>query len=593
MSESAASNQALGEESKPKPFQYLADEIAFIDCPRQQLRLLIEGAIEMPGVRLQEFTGVARRTISETLAAAYRAKGDRFLEELAGSFRLAIWDDKKQKLLVAVDPFATKPVYYSCANGTLYFAPRFSRLAGVSGISNTIDPNILYFYLNHSFIPAPFSVYRDVHRLEPGQYLSWHNNALTVQPYWDLEYEEDFDMSLDGAANLVRASVERSISSNLQAQPIDFSKVGAFLSGGTDSSTIVGLMTKTSGQRIKTFSVGFAEEQYNEIEYARVAAARYNSEAHEYFVSADEALSVLPGLAAQFDEPFGNSSAVPTYFCLRMAKDAGVDFMFAGDGGDEIFGGNTRYVAEKYFIPFDILPNWLQRIGSRAASMLPWIYPLSKIRRYIERASEGNPKRFFHYQTYLSDQAEDFFVDDFVKEIERDFVLYMPRNHYEKVQKIASLNRLLYMDMKMCIADNDLFKVNQMASASGVRVCYPFLDRDLAVLTGKIPAAFKVKGLQKRFVFKKAFQDLLPEEILRKTKHGFGLPIARWLRSHSGFRELVRSLLLDQMSLQRGIVKPKAIEDLLDKHDKEKSDFYGTFIWNLMMLELWFRNSGK
>ena len=166
----------------------------------------------------------------------------------------------------------------------------------------------------------------------------------------------------------------------------------------------------------------------------------------------------------------------------------------------------------------------------------------------------------------------------------------MPQLHYQKAIAAAPLNRLLYMDLKMCIADNDLFKVNRMAEGLGVKVCYPYLDRELAELTGRIPAGFKLKGFQKRYIFKKAFENLLPQEILQKKKHGFGLPVARWLRSHAGFRDLARSLLLDNSALQRDYFRRNALEDLLRQHDAEESDFYGTFIWNAMMLELWHRN---
>jgi asparagine synthase (glutamine-hydrolysing) len=167
----------------------------------------------------------------------------------------------------------------------------------------------------------------------------------------------------------------------------------------------------------------------------------------------------------------------------------------------------------------------------------------------------------------------------------------MPQFHYQNAIAAAPLNRLLYMDLKMCIADNDLFKVNRMAEALGVKVCYPYLDRDLAELTGRIPASFKLKGFQKRYIFKKAFATLLPQEILKKRKHGFGLPIARWLRSHASFKELARSLLLDPSALHMAYFRREALENLLRKHDAEESDFYGTFIWNLMMLELWYKNS--
>jgi asparagine synthase (glutamine-hydrolysing) len=579
-----SSNQPLA------TFQVLGAEGIFSQWSGGEVRVCFEGAIQIEGGPLASVDGPASQSVAENLLQSYRAKGEQFLKDVGGTFRLALWDSPKQKLLVAVDPFATRPLYYARANGMLLFAPRISWIAARPDISAQIDPNVLYFYLNHSFIPAPFTAYREIRRLEPGQYLCWQNDRLTVQQYWDIQYDEDFNLTVDIASELVRSTVERSVRSYLGAQTCGNQEIGTFLSGGTDSSTLVGLMAKVTGARVKTFSVGFAEERYNEIEYARIAAARYDAEAHEYFVTPEEAFSALPLLAAEFDEPFGNSSAIPTYFCLRMAKDAGVNVMFAGDGGDELFGGNERYLAEKYFLPFDILPSPLQALTARVAGFLPQVYPLGKIRRYIERASEPNPKRFFHYHIFLSEHADEFFTRDFRADIERDFALQMPQHHYQRVGPAAPLNRLLYMDLKMCIADNDLFKVNQMAAAADVNVFYPYLDRTLAELTGRIPAKFKVRGLQKRYIFKKAFQKLLPQEILKKKKHGFGLPIARWLRTHPGFRELARSLLLDSSSSQRIVFQPRAVEELFRKHDEEKSDFYGTFIWNLMMLELWQRN---
>jgi asparagine synthase (glutamine-hydrolysing) len=586
----AVTDSRAGLAPNASTFRAIGTNAGLTDWPGEEIQFFLEGTIQINGDPLLDTDGPAREILVQALLQRYRAKGEEFLKDLAGSFRLAVWDSVKQKLVIAVDPFATRPLYYTRCKGVLSFAPRISCLSALPEVSKEIDPNVLCFYLNHSFVPAPFTVYREIRRLEPGQYLCWQDGALTVRQYWDLRYDEDFSLTVDAASELIRSTVEGSVRSYLEAQTCGLQHVGAFLSGGTDSSTLVGLMTKVAGDRTKTFSVGFAEERYNEIQYARIAAARYNAEAHEYFVSADEALNALPLLATQFDEPFGNSSAIPTYFCLRMAKEAGVTLMFAGDGGDELFGGNERYVAEKHFLPFDILPGPLRALTTRTAALLPTVYPLGKIRRYIERASEANPKRFFHYQIFLSEHADEFFTQDFMSKLERDFILRIPRDHYQKVSRAAPLNRLLYMDLKMCIADNDLFKVNQMATAAGVNVCYPYLDRNLAELTGKIPAAFKLKGLQKRYIFKKAFDKLLPDEILQKKKHGFGLPIARWLRQHPGFRELTRSLLLDRSSWLRDIFRSDSLEDLLRKHDEEQSDFYGTFIWNAMMLELWQRN---
>jgi asparagine synthase (glutamine-hydrolysing) len=570
-------------------FRAIGFEANFTASPNKEIWVLLDGSIQIADGPLKNASGSAGKAIVEALSEQYQSKGEEFLQELSGSFRLALWDGKHQKLLVAVDPFATRPLYF-LRSATLFFAPRISYFSAIPDASREIDPNVLFFYLNHSFVPAPRTVFPDVSRLEPGCYLHWQGGRLGVHQYWDIQYDEDSSLTEKSASELIRSEVERSLQSYVEAQLSSQGKVGAFLSGGTDSSTLVGLMTKVLGDRVKTFSVGFAEERYNEIEYARIAAARYNAEAHEYFVNADEALAVLPMLAAEFDEPFGNSSAIPTYFCLRMAKENGVTVMVAGDGGDELFAGNERYLAEKYFLPFDVLPTSLKTMTTQMSGLLPATYPFGKVRRYIERASEPNPKRFFHYQIYLSKHVDEFLTPEFKNSIDLDFPLSIPQHHYHKVRTTELLNRLLYMDLKMCIADNDLFKNNRMAEASGIDVCYPFLDRKLAEMTGKIPAALKLKRQEKRYIFKKAFKTLLPEEILGKQKHGFGLPIARWLRTHPGFRELARSLMLDKESLQRGYFKRNALENLLDQHDQEKSDFYASFIWNFMMLELWHRN---
>jgi asparagine synthase (glutamine-hydrolysing) len=573
-----------------RPFLALAADEFSAEFAGGEIELCVEGYLGFDGGSLKDVNGPDREVVLTMLLERYRRKAEAFFEDLSGSFRLALWDTEKRKLLVAVDPFATRPLYYSSIGGVLVFAPRLSCFSIVPGASKDLDLSVLSFYLNHSFIPAPFTIYRGICRLEPGSYLCWQDGRLTSRQYWDIRYEEDFGLSEDEAASLIRGALEQSVRTYLEVQSYGRAEVGAFLSGGTDSSTLVGLMTELSGERINTFSVGFSEERYNEIEYARIAVARYNANAHECFVSADQALEALPSLAAQFDEPFGNSSAVPTYFCLRMARESGATVLFAGDGGDELFGGNERYLAEKYFLPFDILPRFLRESSIALAAMLPHFYPFGKIRRYIERASQPNPDRFFHYQTFLSDNADDFFTEEFTRNSQRDFPLKIPREHYQKVAGAAPLNRLLYMDLKMCIADNDLFKVNQMGTAAGVKICYPYLDRKLAELTGKIPARMKLKGSEKRYIFKRAFRTLLPEEILRKTKHGFGLPIARWLRTHKGFKELARAILLERSALHMAHFGRDALEKLLHAHDNEQSDFYGTFIWNIMMLELWHRN---
>jgi asparagine synthase (glutamine-hydrolysing) len=527
---------------------------------------------------------------ADRLMNLYKREGAGFLKRLRGSFALALWDAPTRRLILAVDPFATRSLYYWSGGDDIAFAPRISCFSKHIDIPKEIDPNIIYFYLNHSFVPGPFTIYRHVKRLEPGQCLVWEEGRVSLQQYWDMTYSEERNAGEEAMCKYLRATVEESIRFHLRYLDRQPSERGAFLSGGTDSSTVVGLLSQITQQRVNTFSVGFEEERYNEIYYARIAASHFRGEAHECFVRPDEALDAISLIAREYDEPFGNSSAIPTYFCLKMAREAGIKSMFAGDGGDELFGGNERYLTEKMFTLYHVIPSWIRWGTDLMAEALPMVTPWRKVRNYIHKANQFVPDRVFCYQLYFRDHASEYFTDEFRNIIDFDFPIRIPRQHYERIGNVSPLNRLLYMDLKMAIADNDLFKVNRMAEGLGIQVCYPYLDTHVADMSGTIPAELKLKRWTKRYIFKKAFGDLLPKEILTKTKHGFGLPTGDWLRTHTGFRDLARSLLLDSRSNQRGYFKRKALEDLLDKHDEESSGYYGSQIWNFMMLELWHRS---
>jgi asparagine synthase (glutamine-hydrolysing) len=556
---------------------------------KQRLSLFVDGFVDVDegavkaGSRDEE--GFVDRVMN-----IYKLEGTGFLKRLRGSFALALWDASGQRLILAVDPFASRSLYFWSNLDKLAFAPRISCFSKHADIPKEIDPNIIYFYLNHSFVPAPFTIYRHINRLEPGQCLVWEDGRISLQRYWDMTYVEERDVGEEATCEHLRATVEESIRFHLHHLDCQPAERGAFLSGGTDSSTLVGLLSRITQERVNAFSVGFEEERYNEIYYARIAASHFRSEAHEYFVHPDEALDTISLIAQGYDEPFGNSSAIPTYFCLKMAREAGVKTMFAGDGGDELFGGNERYLTEKVFTLYHAIPSWIRRRTDLAAHVLPMVNPWRKVRNYIHKANQAVPDRFFCYQLYFRDHAAEYFTDEFQSAIDLEFPIRIPRQHYERIGDVSPLNRLLYMDLKLAIADNDLFKVNRIAEGLGIQVCYPYLDTHVASMSGTIPAELKLKKWTKRYIFKKAFGDLLPKEILTKTKHGFGLPTGDWLRTHGGFRDLARSLLLDSRSNRRGYFKRKALEELLEKHDGEASSYYGSHIWNFMMLELWHRN---
>ena len=562
---------------------------SFVD---HELHLVLNGFAAPDGAR----NGMNDSRNSESSGAAitniYRQKGNEFVNYLRGSFALALWDERQRRLLLATDHFGTRPIYYGLANERIAFAPRISAFASAPEMRQVIEPNSVYFYLNHSFIPAPFTIFKNIQRLEPGHVLEWANRRSNVRRYWDMAYPEEPNLSESAAADLLRDSLEKSVQFSFSGGSVGTAQVGAFLSGGTDSSTLVGLMTKSRTKPTNTFSVGFEEEAYNEIHYARIAAKHFRSIAHEHIVRPDEALNAMSELATAYDEPFGNSSAIPTYFCVKMAKEAGIRILFAGDGGDELFGGNERYITEKVFSIYHQVPWILRGVLDCAAESIPAFYPWRKVKNYVRKANQPAVDRFFAYQLFYRDHAAEYLADDFRASLEHDFPIDVARRHYLRAGDISPLNRLLYVDLKLAVSDNDLFKVNRMAETQGMEVRYPYLDPCVGIASGKIPAGFKVKGWSKRYIFKKAFANFLPEQILRKKKHGFGLPTGDWLRGHSGFRDLARSLLLDSRSLQRGYFQRPALERLLKAHDEERNGYFGSHIWNFMMLELWHRTHG-
>lgn len=524
-----------------------------------------------------------------SLIDLYNREGSAFARCLRGSFAIVLWDSPKQKLILATDHFGTRPIYYWLGNNQIAFAPRISGMTATGEINKIIEPDSLYFYLNHSFIAAPFTIYKDIYRLEPGHTLEWNNRRGTIRRYWDMVYLENPVLDENSAAERLRESLDDSVKCALSSGLVATEEVGAFLSGGTDSSTLVGLMGQSTSSSIKSFSVGFQEEAYNELYYARIAASHFKSNSHEYLVRPEDALAAMSELSATFDEPFGNSSAIPTYFCLKMANEAGVKIMFAGDGGDELFGGNERYITEKIFSLYHEVPRPIRGLLDCGAEMLPDCYPWRKVKNYVRKANQPAVDRFFAYQLYFRDHATEFLTDEFKASLEMNFPIEVARQHYRRAGEINPLNRLLYLDLKMAVADNDLFKVNRTAERFGIQIRYPYLDPFVGIVSGQIPANLKVKGWSKRYIFKRAFAHLLPAEIIAKKKHGFGLPTGDWLRHHRGYKEFARSLLLDSRSIQRGYFRQAAIEGLLKTHDEERSGYFGAHIWNFMMLELWHR----
>jgi asparagine synthase (glutamine-hydrolysing) len=526
------------------------------------------------------------------LEDAYRRDGFRFLAGLRGAFALALWWPGSRRLLLAADRFGIRRLYYAATPEGVAFGTRVSVPLALPGTTRAVDTEAVYSYLNFSTIPAPQTIYRAVRRLPPGHFLEWEDGRLRVEPYWEMRYTERAVSRASASASL-RRHTEEAVGDALSGA--DPKHTGAFLSGGTDSSTVVGLMTRLTGERVNAFSIGFHEARYDELQYAELTARHFDAAHYTRVVTADDAFGCLPEVLEAYDEPFGDNSALPSFLCARLARETGMRLLLAGDGGDEIFGGNDRYRREQVLARYHLIPGAIRHrlIEPILSAVTPGRMDLlGKAQRYVGRASLPNPDRFFSTEFFIARERLRLLHPDFLAAVTPDGPVQIARRHFAAVTARSELNRLLYVDLRIAIGDNDLFKVTRMAELAGIAVRFPMLDPRLVEFTATLPGWHKVRGTEKRYLFKRAFSTLLPAATLTKVKHGFGLPISGWLRSHGPFRELARDTLLSRQSRERGYFMPGVMEELFRLHEDDRTPFYGDLLWSLLMLELWHRHHG-
>jgi len=534
---------------------------------------------------LQARTGAASPACM--LRELHRREGTGFPARLRGAFAVALWLPAERRLLLVTDRFGLRRLYYSVTTDGVAFSSRARGPLALPGTSRELEPDAIYASMNFGTVPAPQTMYRAVRRLPPGHALVWKDGRATVERYWDMAYPER-RITRAAAAQAVLHRTGEAVREALHGS--DPKHTGAFLSGGTDSSTIVGLMSRLNGERVNAFSIGFHEDRYNELAYAELAVRHFDAAHYTQLVTADDAFVCLPDLVEAYDEPFGNNSVIPTYLCARLARETGMRLLLAGDGGDEIFGGNDRYRRERILARYGLIPTPFRRgLIEPLLRVLPsaGLNLVGKAQRYVERASLPNPDRFYASEFFVAQQRARLLHPDFLAAITGDWPLEVARSHYRAVRASSELNRLLYVDLKITLGDNDLFKVTRTAELAGIAVRFPMLDHALVEFTGTLPARYKVRGTEMRHLFKRAFANLLPHQILTKVKHGFGLPASDWLKTHRGFRELARDTLLSERCCARGYFAPGALQWLFGLHDADRTPYYGDMLWNLLMLELW------
>jgi asparagine synthase (glutamine-hydrolysing) len=521
------------------------------------------------------------------LAALYARHGSGFVEKLRGGFAVILWDIVERRLFAAIDGFGIKRLAWYDDEHVMMIATRADALRAGTGRLR-INPRAIANVLNFSANLAPETIFEGVHRLLPGNTLTASTAGTRTDSYWDLSYGGASGASEAALSRELEAVMERSVTSHCAGVPR--SALGGFLSGGTDSSTVIGLMTRAAGEPVNAFSIGFQEPGFNELDYAEMAARAFSAKHHTYLVSARDCTDSLDSVVRCLDEPFGNSSAVATYFCARLAAEHGVYTLLAGDGGDELFGGNERYATENIFEPYQSIPKPLRTAVIEPLAALPIdVSVMRKARNYIRRANMAGVERMLSFQFLKTHAAAEIFDGDFLRSLDGYDVADIPARHYAAPAAGNHLDRLMYVDMKITLADNDLPKVTRMAELAGVTTRFPFLDRSVAQFSGQLPTQLKVKGFQKRYLFKKAFGNLLPTEIIRKKKHGFGIPVAVWMKNDPRMREVTHDTLGSARAYERGYFRRQFIEELLRKHDSDGDIYYGDTLWVFLLLELWHR----
>ena len=519
-------------------------------------------------------------SLAEWIASLYLLHGSSFLQKLTGVFALAIWDHKARTLLLAVDRFGVKRLCYAQNDSAIIFASQPSAILASRRVPKKVNLSAITEYFVYNVVPAPKTAFEGVTRVAPGECILWTDKGVDSRRYWDMHYPEDDCQSEQVLAGELLSRMENAV--RVTSADLDLSKAGCFLSGGTDSSSIVGFLTKLHEPAVNAFSIGFSEDRFNELEYARLAAKHFQAHHIEGRLGPQEAKEVISKIVAAYDEPFANSSAIPTYWCAKLAKEHGMEVLLAGDGGDELFGGNERYREEEIFNFYQKIPKSVRR----------WIIEptaFGKVQRYIDRSNSGNPERYCRWRLLRMFSPEIVLGSDMPFRNGHSDLLATVRMHYNHLSAASKLNRLLYVDVKMTLGDDDLPKVTRTAEITGIKVRFPYLDHELAEFTGRLPVSMKVRLLKKRYLFKLATRNLLPQAILQKKKHGFGLPIGLWLKTEPKMHAWAQDILNDPRTYQRGYFQRSFIKQLFTNMQQDDTPYFGDLLWVFLTLELWHR----
>jgi asparagine synthase (glutamine-hydrolysing) len=523
---------------------------------------------------------------TEVIVHAYENWGTDCLQRLRGMFAFAIWDERKRRLFLARDRVGKKPLFYADLGNQFIFASELQALLANSDVPREVDLAGIDEYLSWGYIPAPRTGFRHISKLTPAHYLT-----LDVEPqgwkirterYWDLSYLPKLSVTENEAAEQLRDKLTEAVRCRL----ISDVPLGAFLSGGVDSSIVVGLMAQVSSSPLRTFSIGFDEADYNELGYAREVAKRWGTHHTELIVKPD-ALAVLPTLVRHYGEPYADSSAVPTFYLAQLTRSA-VTVALTGDGGDENFAGYERYLANRLAERFAC-----NRTGAWTAARLGKVLPDSinprnpfrRAKRFLSVAFENMPDRYGKWVGFFTPPAKALLYNPAFARITSGSGSWMTAL-WDSTVELNPIDAAMAVDIKSYLPYDLLVKIDIASMANSLETRCPFLDHEVLKFAASLPANLKQRGFQTKYLLKRTFANLLPRDNLVRRKMGFGIPVAHWFRRT--LRPLLEDGLLSMRSVQRQYFRSDQVRKMVDEHVHSRAD-HSFLLWNLLMLELWHR----
>ncbi len=525
---------------------------------------------------------------TEVIVHLWEEYGKDCVKHLNGMFAFTIWDDKKKELFLTRDRIGQKPLYYTQIGQQFYFSSEIKTFLKIPEFEKKINKKAIHYYLTYQYIPTPMTIWKGVKALEPANFMTVRDSGIeNIQRYWDIDYRNKTDLSFKQSKEKIRSLLKDATRKRM----ISDVPLGAFLSGGLDSSIIVGLMSEISDKPVKTFSIGFEEEEFSELEYAKIIADKFNTEHHEFVVDTDFK-DLIPDIAENYSQPYADCSALPSYIVAKKTKQH-VKVALNGDAGDENYAGYLRYRALKIsqYISwaYKFMPKKLEKFMLKLIPINKAINPksmFSYLCRFVKPLREKPALRNLNWHAYFTNDLKDFiYSEDMKGELAGENPYNFLKDLFNNAPAENILDRAMYADIMAYLPDNLMVKMDIATMANSLETRSPFLDHRLVEFNTTLPPEWKLKGFSKsKHILKETFKDYFPPKIMKRRKQGFSIPLGKWFRGD--WQNYLKDVILSKKALSRGYFKEESIRKLVNDHVEGRVD-HGYCLWALLMLEMW------